>query len=84
MQEQGTETNCPFAPRFQSVTKSGYGEILASFRGWHGDSYVIETSTNLQNWAPVHTNLMTSPLFEFTDTNTPATPQRFYRALKQE
>jgi hypothetical protein len=83
MQEQGTETNCPVAPRFQSITKSSNGEFLASLRAWHGESYVIETSTNLQNWAPAHTNVMTLPLFEFTDTNTPASPQRFYRAFKQ-
>jgi hypothetical protein len=84
LQEQGTETNCPFAPRFQSITKSSTGDILTSLRGWHGDSYVIETSTDLQNWAPAHTNLMTLPLFEFRDTNAPASPQRFYRAFKQE
>jgi hypothetical protein len=83
LQEQGTETNCPFAPRFQSITKSSTGEIVASLRGWHGDSYVIETATNLQHWAPVHTNSMTLPLFEFRDTNTPASPQRFYRAFRQ-
>jgi len=83
LQEQGTETNCPSAPIFQSLTRSN-GEFLASVRGWHGDSYVIETSTNLPNWAPVQTNEMTLPLFEFRDTKTPASPHRFYRAVKQQ
>jgi hypothetical protein len=84
MQQQSTQTNCPFAPRFQSITKSSHGEILTSLRGWHRDSYVIETSTNLQDWAPVQTNEMRLPLFEFRDTNTSASPHRFYRGLKQE
>ena len=84
LQDQGTETNCPFAPRFQSLTRSSNGEIVTPLRGWHGDSYVIEASTNLQHWSPVHTNLMTLPLFEFRNTNTLASPQHFYRAFKQQ
>ena len=83
LQGQGTETNCPFAPRFQAITKSSPGDILVSLRGWHGDLYVIESSTNLQHWSPVYTNVFTLPLSEFRDTNTPAGPQRFYRAFKQ-
>jgi hypothetical protein len=82
MQEHGTETNCAFAPRFQSIT-SANGEILTSLRGWHGDSYVIETSTDLQNWEPVHAVSMTLPLYEFRDTYTAGIPCRFYRAFKQ-
>ena len=82
LQEHGSETNFPFAPRFQSITSSN-GVTQALLRGWHGDSYVIETSTNFQHWAPVHTNRMTLPLFELEHTNTPVGPHRFYRALKQ-
>lgn len=83
LQEQGTETNCPFAPRFQPLTRSSNGESLVLLRGWHGDSYVVESSTDLQNWAPAHTNSMTLPLLEFRDANASATPHRFYRAFKQ-
>jgi hypothetical protein len=83
MQEQGTETNCSFEPSFQSITKSNTGEIVVLLRGWHGDSYVIETSTDLRYWEPVHTVSMTLPLYEFRDTNTAGIPCRFYRARRQ-
>ena len=43
-----------------------------------GLNFVIEVSTNLVNWRPLQTNL--SP-FTFVDTNEPASPFRFYRAV---
>jgi hypothetical protein len=82
MQEQGTQTNCPFAPKLE-FQASGNGEILPVLRGWHGDLYVIEASTDLEDWAPVYTGVMTLPLFEFSDTGTPSGSRRFYRAFKK-
>ncbi len=61
-----------------------HGEAMSPgvFRLWFnatpGRSYVIEASTNLQTWVPVHTNSAPGGLFEYLDT----TPDfwRFYRA----
>ena len=48
--------------------------------GTSGSNYVVETSTNLVigTWTPLYTN--TSP-FTYTQTNSSAFPQRFYRAV---
>ena len=43
-----------------------------------GTTYVIEASTDLVNWVPVHTN--TAP-FTFVDTNASQFDQRFYRSV---
>ncbi len=80
LQERGTETNCPFAPIFRSFTKSGTGEARALLRGWHGDTVTLEASTNLVDWAPVHTHLMELPTHECRDMNTDGGAQKFYRA----
>ena len=45
-----------------------------------GTTYVIEASTNLVNWIPVHTN--TAP-FTFVDADAGQFSQRFYRAVAQ-
>jgi hypothetical protein len=46
-----------------------------------GQAVVIEASTNLLNWVPVQTNLVTGEgIFMFIDQATGSFPQRFYRA----
>ncbi len=40
-------------------------------------SYSVLYSTDLVNWIPL--NSLATPLYQFTDTNAPAVPQRFYR-----
>jgi hypothetical protein len=54
------------------------GQITLLFQGMSGGSYTIETSTNLANWMPLFTNLLTNDQFIFTDTNA-TNPARFYR-----
>lgn len=45
-------------------------------------TYTIEASTNLINWINIGTAPAdTGGLFNFTDTNAPAYPRRFYRAI---
>ncbi len=82
LKEQGTETNYPFAPRFQSYTRPNAGESRALLRGWHGDTVTLEASTNLVDWVPVHTHLMELPLHECRDMNADGVPQQFYRARR--
>ncbi len=81
VQEQGTET-CPFTPRFKGFTRSSAGEVRALLRGWHGDTVMLQASTNLVDWVPVHTHIMELPTHECRDMNTDGAPQRFYRACR--
>ena len=46
-----------------------------------GQTVVIERSTNLVNWVPIHTNPPAATNWvHFSDPNAPLFPQRFYRA----
>lgn len=54
------------------------GQFTLQFAGSDGESYVIETSSNLMDWTPIFTNTQSNGMFTFTDTNT-SDPARFYR-----
>jgi hypothetical protein len=45
-----------------------------------GSNVVVQASTNLQTWFPLQTNLLGSGLLYFSDPQSPANVQRFYRA----
>jgi hypothetical protein len=45
-----------------------------------GYSVLIQASSNLQTWIPLQTNLLGSGMFYFSDPQSPANHQRFYRA----
>jgi hypothetical protein len=59
-------------------TNLGNAGFSVSGAGIVGMNFIIEVSTNLENWQPAQTN--PSP-FTFIDTNAPASPFRFYRAV---
>ena len=54
------------------------GQFTLQFPGVDGQSYIVQTSTNLMDWTPIFTNMPTGGLFIFTDTNA-TDPARFYR-----
>ncbi|HTV42364.1 MAG TPA: carboxypeptidase regulatory-like domain-containing protein [Candidatus Sulfotelmatobacter sp.] len=54
------------------------GNFQFGLQGLEGQTYVVQTSTNLVNWTSVYTN--TGP-FIFTDSNTANYSQRFYRVV---
>ena len=60
----------------------GYVNSQFSFNlsGLAGSSFVLETSTNLQNWLPLVTNVFGTNVFPFSDPASPVNPLRFYRA----
>jgi hypothetical protein len=59
------------------------GQFEMSFAGPVGSNYVLQVSTNLQQWLPLSTNTpLTSP-FVLTDPNAPGGTARFYRVLQQ-
>ena len=57
---------------------NGFGFNLSAASG---QAVVVEASTNLATWIPIHTNLMSgSGLFLFRDPESGLRPRRFYRA----
>jgi len=56
------------------------GNFQFGMQGLEGQTYVVQTSTNLVNWTSVYTNIGS---FIYTDTNAPNSSQQFYRAVKQ-
>lgn len=69
------------APTLGAPTASG-NQIQFTVTGTTGASYIIQSITNLTdtNWTPVSTN---ATPFTYTDTNTSAYSQRFYRVVAQ-
>jgi hypothetical protein len=59
-------------------TTAGGGKFSFNVAGAAGQWYVVQASTNLMAWIPVVTNM--AP-FTYTDTNTAAYHQRFFRAV---
>jgi hypothetical protein len=45
-----------------------------------GSNVVIPASTDLQTWTPLQTNQLGSGPLHFSDPQSPANAQRFYRA----
>jgi DNA/RNA endonuclease G (NUC1) len=75
-------TNAPaIAPTLSSFTFIS-NQFQFTVTGTAGSNYVVQATTNLTspNWIPVFTN--TAP-FVFTQLNTPAFSQRFYRSFAQ-
>jgi uncharacterized repeat protein (TIGR03803 family) len=48
-----------------------------------GSGVVIQFSPDLQTWTPLQTNLIDSPLLHFSDPQSPANREGFYRAVLQ-
>jgi fibronectin type 3 domain-containing protein len=55
------------------------GQFTLQFQAAAGVTYVIQASTNLQDWMPIFTNQSLGGQFIYTDTNASA-PATFYRA----
>jgi len=60
------------------------GSFVLSLTGRINKTYVIEASTNLVDWIPIHTNTSLSGAVNFVDTNASSFPAgRFYRAIER-
>src|SRR5262249_16258885 len=74
-------------PFYFVTTNSSIGLISGQFYftlfGPAGSNAVIFAGTNLQTWAPLVTNPLTSGSLNFTDTLATNCTRRFYRALLQ-
>ncbi len=55
------------------------GQFAMQISGMTGPDYIIVTSTNLQQWSDLSTNLQPTTPFQFTDPAAGGFSQRFYR-----
>ncbi|MDB6017548.1 MAG: hypothetical protein JWR19_2037, partial [Pedosphaera sp.] len=57
------------------------GQVQLQFSGLDGYPYVIEASTNLQDWIAIGTAYPTNGLLTITDPDAAGLDARFYRSL---
>jgi hypothetical protein len=55
------------------------GQFRTRLFGVPGVTNIIQASTNFTVWIPVLTN--SAGIYDFTDSNSPAYPYRFYRGV---
>jgi hypothetical protein len=68
-------------PPGNPTTSVTNGNFQLRFAGEIGRTYLIQASTNLRDWTPVSTNLLTTSTLTFSDPVNTATGQRFFRAI---
>jgi hypothetical protein len=75
-------TNAPGSAAVLGSPTINGDQVQFTISGTSGANYIIEVTTDLSsaNWTPVSTN---SAPFSFTDTNSTASSQRFYRGRSQ-
>lgn len=70
-------------PAIIGVGGGANGSVALSLAGVPGDTYILETASNLgspANWQPLGTNIMgTNGVWQFTDFGETNLPNRFYR-----
>jgi hypothetical protein len=57
------------------------GSFVMRLAGQSGQSYVIQTSTNLAVWFPASTNILNAPSVNITNTLLPGANQQFWRVI---
>ncbi|HEU5071850.1 MAG TPA: hypothetical protein VFV96_15715 [Verrucomicrobiae bacterium] len=58
----------------------GGGQYVLRVKGKENARYAVEASTNLLNWLPLKTNVVTGGYFDYLDAGAAGLKQRFYRA----
>ena len=69
----------PESPLQITAPKFGTNGFTFSARGPAGTNYVVERSSNLTVWTPIHTNRAQTGLFSFGDATATGSPMYFYR-----
>jgi hypothetical protein len=67
--------------QFTAITRQPDGDVALTLSSALGDSFQLETSTNLTTWQPLANLTMTNQWLQFIDT-TPVTAMRYYRARR--
>ncbi len=60
---------------------SASGSTQIQFTGLDGYTYIVQGSTNLQEWTPIAAEVATNGSFIFTDANATNVSERYYRTL---
>jgi hypothetical protein len=73
------------SPFYIVTTNAAFG-LSNGFFGFNivgpsGSNTIIEASSNLQTWIPLHTNPLPGGITYFSDPQPPVLPHRFYHAL---
>lgn len=77
----GTNSAPAAAPQLTQPTRLVDGRFRITVLGESNRTYAVQASTNLTNWTALATNIAFHGSFNFTDTNAPALPRRFYRGV---
>lgn len=64
-----------------NASQSACGTFAIRLTGTYGKKFILMDSTNLMNWVPILTNLNSTPVFDYTDTNTANSPCRFFKVV---
>jgi hypothetical protein len=73
----------PSQPVFGDLSVSG-GKLQTTLSGLSvSEKVVIYSSTDLQNWTPIQTNIVNSSTLTFTNTINPTVKNQFFRAMVQ-
>ena len=67
------------APQLDSPIALTNRQFQARLLGLVGLTNIVQASTDLVSWTPVFTN--TAGVVSFVDSNSPAYPHQFYRAM---
>jgi len=78
-----TQSAAPLPPTIANWTFNASTQFQIQFTGSSNSTYTVLSTTNvalpLSNWVPLNPVIETSPgQYQFTDTNAPAHPRRFY------
>jgi DNA-binding beta-propeller fold protein YncE len=78
-----TQSAVPLPPTIANWSFNGSNQFQLQFTGSSNSTYTVFSTTNvalpLSNWVPLNPVIETSPgQYQFTDTNAPSDPQRFY------
>lgn len=66
--------------KFRPVEISSSGHVRLRLATQPAQRYLLQSSTDLRSWLPIHTSTATGRTLEFEDTDAPNHPRRFYRA----
>ena len=66
--------------RFTDIERLANGDVSLVLTSAFGDTFQLQTTTNLSSWQTLTTLVATNPPLTFTDTNAGSYPFRFYRA----
>jgi hypothetical protein len=68
--------------QFTTITRELNGHVTLTLNSALGDSFRLETSTNLTTWQPLANLTATNQPLQFTDTSATAQTRRYYRARR--